>query len=236
MKMLFIHHSTGTNLINDGNLRTEIRKLNPTIEFWDHSYNLFSFLSKFLARFTHHKGLSDSNGEYTGRDYNIVLSNNSPREYAEIFGQDKNDLTLSAILSYDVVAFKSCYPTTKIESDDRLSEDIRLYDSIANNLKKYSENKFIILTPPQERRECTTFENAKRAKRLVNHMTSKEFLKGTTNISVFDFFSLLSDSDGFLKKEYCRLIPLDSHPNKKANETIAPIFAKFINDTVSNPN
>jgi hypothetical protein len=33
-----------------------------------------------------------------------------------------------------------------------------------------------------------------------------------------------------LKQEYAPLIPIDSHPNKKANKTIAPIFAKFIVD------
>jgi hypothetical protein len=48
------------------------------------------------------------------------------------------------------------------------------------------------------------------------------------NLFVFDFFQLLSDDYGYLKPEYTPLIWIDSHPNKKANKTIAPIFAKFI--------
>ena len=228
MRILFIHHSTGGNLIKEGGLRDEIKKLNSGVEFWDHSYNLFPMFPKLVAKYTHLKGLSDPQGKYTGKDYNIVLSNGSPKEYADIFGRDPHDATLKSILSYDLIAFKNCYPTTRITSGRQLSEDIKFYDAIRDSLKKYKNNKFVILTPPPARSETTTAQNAQRAQKLVAHMASGNFITPAPNVFIFDFFKLLSDGNGFLKKDYARKLFFDSHPNKKANKDIAPIFANFL--------
>ena len=176
-KILFIHHSTGGNLIKEGNLREEIRQLSPNVQFWDHSYNFLPI----LANFTHLKGLSDNAGKISGTDYNIVVSNN-----------------------------------------------IKYYKIIRDNLKKYPSKQFVVLTPPPARKETTNLENSERAKKLVDWLNSKEFSQDIPNIHVFDFYSLLADKDGFLKKEYTRLLPWDSHPNKKANKIVAPIFANYL--------
>ena len=223
-KILFIHHSTGGNLIKEGNLREEIRQLSPNVQFWDHSYNFLPI----LANFTHLKGLSDNAGKISGTDYNIVVSNNSPKEYADIVSRDPNDPTLKQILNYDVIAFKNCYPTTRITSDQQLENDIKYYKIIRDNLKKYPSKQFVVLTPPPARKETTNLENSERAKKLVDWLNSKEFSQDIPNIHVFDFYSLLADKDGFLKKEYTRLLPWDSHPNKKANKIVAPIFANYL--------
>ena len=227
-KILFIHHSTGGNLIKEGNVRKEIKKLNPHVEFWDYSYNLSPLLPMFLANHTHLKGLSDYQGKITGKDYAIVLSNNSPKEYADIFSRNPNDSTFKAILSYDMIVFKNCFPTTRIASDKQLAEDIQYYTTIRNSLMKYPNKQFILMTPPPSRRETTNAANAKRAMKLATFLTSQGFQKKASNIHVFDYFSKLSDSDGMLKKEYERLLPWDSHPNRKANLSISPIFAAYV--------
>lgn len=231
-KILFIHHSTGANLIREGKLRAELAKLNPDIEFWDHGYNLYNIFPTLLAKFTHHTGLRDNNGHITGHDYDIVLGNNSPREYAEIFARDASDSTLKQILGYDIIAFKNCYPTTKITSDSQLEENTGYYKSIRESLGKYPKKKFVLLTPPPLRRELTEPEYTNRAIKMVEWLKSKEFLRATTNIKVFDLFGLLTDEGGYLKKEYCRLLPMDSHPNKLANKTVAPLFAKYLTEMV----
>lgn len=227
-RILFIHHSTGGNLIKEGNLRDEVKKSDPTVELWDHNYNLFPIFTTLLANNTHLKGLSDAQGKVTGKDYNIVLSNNSPKEYADIFSRDPGDPTLKAILTYDVIAFKNCYPTTRITSDQQLEEDIKYYTIIRENLKKYPEKQFVLLTPPPARKETTNTEDAKRAMRLVAWLNSPDFLRGISNVYVFDFFGLLADKDGMLKKDYKRLLPWDSHPNTKANLAVAPALAEFM--------
>jgi hypothetical protein len=230
IKVLFIHHSTGGNLIKQGSLRQLIKKINPDIEFWDHGYNLYSnpTLAKLLATFTFHTGLSDDKGRMTGTDYNLVISNNSPKEYAEIFSRDKYDPTLQAILQYDIIAFKNCFPTTKIESEKQLNEYKEYYRIIRDQVKKYKDNRFILFTPPPLRQELTTEENASRAKQLIQFLNSKDFQSSTNNLFVFDFFSLLADETGYLKKDYTKLLYTDSHPNRKANKEIAPVFAKFL--------
>lgn len=226
--VLFIHHSTGGNLIREGNLREEIYKLDPTIQFWDHNYNLFPIFTKILATNTHLKGLTDNNANLTMRDYNIVLSNNSPKEYAEIFSRDSNDPTLKSILSYDLIAFKNCFPTTRIVSEQQLEEDIGYYKIIRDSVAKYPGKHFVLLTPPPERKETTNPENAKRAKRLVNWLQSNDFLANSANIHVFDLFGQLADGKGYLRQEYTRFFPRDSHPNKKANKAVAPLFATYL--------
>lgn len=227
-KILFIHHSTGGNLIREGNLRDEVAKLDSTVEFWDHNYNLFPIFTTLLANNTHLKGLSDARGKVTGIDFNIIVSNNSPKEYADIFSRDSSDPTLKSILSYDIIAFKNCYPTTRITSDPQLEEDIKYYTIIRDNLKKYPTKQFVLLTPPPARRETTNLNDAKRAMKLVAWLNSSEFQQGIKNIHVFDFFGLLADENGMLKKDYLRFFPWDSHPNKQANLVIAPVFADYL--------
>lgn len=228
MTVLFIHHSTGGNLIKEGHLREKLEQINPGIELWDHSYNLYPILPRLLAQFTHHKGLSDNKGHITGIDYKITLSNNSPKEYAEIFSRNPNDYTLKSILQYDVIAFKNCFPTTKIISDKQLQEYKKYYETIRDSVAKYKDKKFILLTPPPLRMDLTQKEYATRTQSLIQWLQSDRFLKYTKNLFVFDLFGLFADKEGYLKKEYTRFIPLDSHPNRKANETIAPLIIDYM--------
>lgn len=231
-KILFIHHSTGGNLIKEGNLQEEIKLLDSNIQFWDHNYNLYKTFPSLLALFTHHKGLTDNKGVITGKDFNIVLSNNSPKEYSKIFSRNTNDATLKAILNFDLIAFKNCYPTTRIASNQQLEEDIHYYEQIRDSLKKYSKKQFVLLTPPPARENTTNRENAHRARNLIDWLNSKEFLHGATNLHVFDFFGSLADKDGYLRKEYERFLSWDSHPNTKANKIISPIFAEYLTKIV----
>lgn len=232
-KVLFIHHSTGGLLLKNGNVRNLLRSKTDKYELWDHGYNLYPipfFITKLIAPVTFHSGLSDKNGQMVGMDYDIVISNNSPKEYAEIFSRDSNDSTLRTILEYDVVIFKNCYPTTKIVSDKQLESYKKYYISIRNSISCYPDRLFIAFTPPPVRREVTTSENATRARKLVAFMTSDEFVH--KNMKIFDFFDLLADSSGnnanMLKRTYTSPIPVDSHPNKRANREIGPKFVEFI--------
>jgi len=227
-RILFIHHSTGGNLIKEGNLRQKLTSVDPAVELWDHNYNLFPVFTRLLAHITHLRGLSDSKGRYTGKDYNITLSNNSPKEYAEIFSRDPNDKTLTSILSYDVIAFKNCYPTTRIKSDKQLIDNISEFTKIRDSVERFPKNQFILVTPPPARRETTNASQALRARQMVSVLNSLMFAHGIKNLHIFDLFNLLADTDGYLKKEYCRRIPWDSHPNRAANAFIAPLFATYL--------
>lgn len=229
IKIFFIHHSTGGLLITFGRIRKLLKERAPNIEFWDHGYNLYPslFLSKTLGHLTFRTGLSDGQGKMVGKDFDITVSNNSPKEYADIFNRSPEDLTLSNILKFDVVIFKNCFPTTKIETKEKLEEYKGYYSKIITGISRFP-NKFIIFTPPPLRSETTKPEWAKNARELSNWLINQE----RKNINIFNFFDLLADNASknanMLKREYCNLVPIDSHPNIKANREVGKIFVDFL--------
>ncbi|QQG42104.1 MAG: hypothetical protein HYV90_02190 [Candidatus Woesebacteria bacterium] len=229
IRVLFIHHSTGGLLIYFGKIRKLLKKVAPNIEFWDHGYDLYpSFLlSKILGRFTFRTGLTDGRGKMVGKDFKIVISNNSPKEYADIFNRSPEDFTLGNILKFDIVIFKNCFPTSKIETKEKLEEYKRYYSLIIQGLSRFP-NKFVIFTPPPLRHEVTKPEWAENARELSVWLASQK----QKNLAVFNFFDLLADKTGkntnMLKREYCSLIPVDSHPNIRANKAVGKIFVDFL--------
>lgn len=230
-KVLFIHHSTGGSLIFFGQLRKLLKEKAPNIELWDHGYNLYSpkILAPVFGPISSKTGLSDQNGKMIGKDFDINISNSSPKEYAEIFSRNPNNYTLRNILSFDIVIFKNCYPTTRIENKEKLEIYEKYYFKIMKSISIY-KNKFIVFTPPPLRREMTKYEWANNARELstfINHEVKKY-----NNIYSFDFFNLLSDSQGknvnMLKRQYCNILPFDSHPNIRANREVGVKFVDFL--------
>lgn len=230
-KILFIHHSTGGLLIFFGKLRRLLKEKDSNIEFWDHGYNLYSpkILSRIFGLLMFRTGLSDGNGKMTGKDFQIFISNNSPKEYAEIFSRNPNDFTLKNILSFDVVIFKNCFPTSKIETKEKLKEYKEYYSQILKNISNY-KNKFIVFTPPPLRCEMTKPEWAANARELTDFINVE--VKKYSNVFTFDFFDLLADSQGnnfnMLRRQYCNILPVDSHPNIKANRVVGKKFVDFL--------
>jgi len=237
--VLFIHHSTGGNLLNHGRVRDEIKKISSNIDLWDHNYNLNSFLPNIIAKakFLHRTGLSGPNGNITGIDYNINLNNNDPRDYERIFTSASEEETRNKILQFDIIIFKKCFPTSQIESDIKLENFKNSYLNIKNFIDSYPDKLFIIMTQPPLRSEVTNAENANRARNLSNWLQSIDFIGGKKNIKVFDFFALLADENGenqnMLKREYAPWFYRDSHPNIYANKTVATIFANFIANEIN---
>ncbi len=242
-KILFIHHSTGGLLIHQGKVREQLKEKAPEIEFWDHGYNLYKHFPQKLAdlaanKLTFHTGLSDARGNQTGKDFNINLTNNNPGDFEAIFtagSESGTELgnTLKNILDFDVIAFKNCFPTTKIDSTSRLEKYIKNYIAMRESFKKYPQKLFIPFTPPPLRKSMTKPEYATRAQDFAKWLKSEDFLKNQKNIAVFDFFNLLADEGGYLKPEYCNPLFFDSHPNKKANELNGKKFVQFLVDQIT---
>lgn len=92
------------------------------------------------------------------------------------------------------------------------------------------KNKFIVFTPPPLRQEMTKHEWAVNARELADFINNE--IKKYPNISSFDFFNLLADKEGsnahMLKRKYCSFIPVDSHPNIRANREVGKIFVDFL--------
>jgi len=217
-RVIFLHHSCGGNLIEQGGVREGLTALG--YEFYDHGYN--------------EEGLRLADGTYTGANFDVPGDNTDPDGFAEIFDQplhDPPDNTFSHLMLYDVIAFKSCFPVSNIWGDEQLAEYQSYYLSIRDRMDQYPDKIFVIVTqPPQVPAESDPAE-ATRARAFANWLQSDEYLSGHPNVFVFDFFGLLAGGDNFLRPEY-RLDEYDAHPNERANRDISPLFVSFIDQAV----
>jgi len=219
VRVIFLHHSCGHNLIEEGSVRQGLTALG--YEFYDHGYN--------------GDGLRLADGTWTGANFDIPGDNTDPDGLAELFSQPVNSPptnALSRLMEYDVIAMKSCFPTSNIWDDARLEELKGYYRTIRNRMVQYPDKTFIIVTQPPQVPGSTDASEAARARELADWLSSEEFLSGADNIFVFDFFDLLAGSDNMLKSEY-RFDNYDAHPNARANRTIGPLFVSFISDVIA---
>jgi len=218
VQVLFMHHSTGEGVIWQGGVREAFTALG--YDFWDHGYN--------------EEGLVDPTGNYLGVNWNVPGDNTDPDGWFNIFNQPVTDPpsnTFSHMLAYDVVIFKSCFPSSNIDSDAMFQEYQRYFLSMRDVMDQHPDTLFIPFTTPPLVPNETSTENAARARRWAEYLTSDEYLAGHPNIQVFDFFSHLADENGFLRAEY-RSDEWDSHPNEIANRAVGPVLVTFVDQAV----
>jgi len=218
-RIIFLHHSCGQNLIEQGGVREGLTALG--YEFYDHGYN--------------GDGLRLADGSYTGTNFDVPGDNTDPDGLAAIFAQplhDPPDNTFSHLMQYDVIAFKSCYPVSNIWGDEHLAEYQSYYLSIRDRMDQYPDKIFIIVTQPPQVPAESDPEEAARARAFANWLQSDEYTSGHPNVFVFDFFGLLAGDDNFLRPEY-RTDEYDAHPNERANRDIGPLFVEFIDQAIN---
>jgi len=218
-RIIFLHHSTGAGLIEQGDVRQRLTDLG--YEFCDHGYN--------------DDGLVLADGASAGRDFDVPDDNTDPDGFADVFAQplhDPPDNTFSHLMQYDVIAFKSCFPVSNIESDEQLAAYKSHYLSIRDRMDQHPDKVFIVLSPPPEIPADTDPEAAARARAFADWLASDEYLAGHPNVFAFNFFDLLADpSTNMLRADY-QADEHDAHPNELANRTIGPLFADFIDRSV----
>ena len=217
-RVIFLHHSTGESLIEEGDVREGLTALGH--EFFDHGYN--------------DDGLRLADGSYTGTHFDVPGDNTDPDGFAEIFAQplhDPPDNAFSHLMQYDVIAFKSCFPASNIGDDAQLAQYRSYYLSIRDRVDQYPGKLFIVLTPPPQVPNNSDAEEATRARAFANWLKSEEYRAGRSNVFVFDFFDILAGPDSFLRPEY-RVDEYDGHPNERANREIGPVFVDFIDQAI----
>jgi hypothetical protein len=221
--VIFLHHSTGRNLIRQGAVRE--RLTDAGFQFFDHDYN--------------YEGLIGPDGTRTGYSYGIPNDNTDPDGFARLFSQHVYPWPINAfsgLMQHEVIAFKSCFPASNVASDEQLEQYKAWYLGIREVMKRYPDHVFIVVTPPPLNPAATTPEAAARARSFAVWLQSDAFLAGHSNIYTFDLFGLLAEDDpaspdrNMLRAEYRE--GNDSHPNELANQTIGLLFADFIVDVV----
>jgi hypothetical protein len=209
--VIFLHHSTGHNLITEGNVRPLLTELG--YQFWDHGFN--------------HVGLVRPDGTPAQAQYRIPGSlgrgNTDVDGLAELFSQPVTDPpsnAFSRLLQHEVLIFKSCFPNSAIKSETMREQFQAWYLEMRDAVDQHPNRVFILVTTPPLHPLATNPDEAARARAIADWLKSDAYLKGHPNLFVFDFFDLLAPDEP------------DSHPNQLANETIGPLFVKSIDEAV----
>lgn len=221
--VIFLHHSTGRNLIRQGGVRERLTEAG--FQFWDHDYN--------------YEGLIRPDGTRTGYSYGIPSDNTDPDGFARLFSQRLYPWPVNAfsgLMQHEIIAFKSCFPVSHIISDEQLAQYKAYYRQIREVMDRHPDRVFIVVTPPPLNPATTDAEAAARARTFANWLKSDEFLAGRPNVFTFDFFDLLAEGDPSASDSNMLRVAYregrDSHPGALANQTIGPLFADFIGEAV----
>jgi hypothetical protein len=220
--LFFLHHSTGRNLINSGNVREYLADYNAQngsdFVFWDHDYN--------------YVGLREGAGDYVPWIYDIPDDNTDPIGLYNLW-TTANAARDSILANHDVIAFKSCYPASAISTPQLLAQYKIWYLAIRSVLDQYPDKTFVVMSIPPLHRLATDVTEADNARAFANWLKSAEYLQGHPNIVCFDLFDTLAAPDtpgvptrNMLRYEYERNhSTTDSHPNNAANAVVGPLFA-----------
>lgn len=217
--VIFLHHSTGHNLIEEGGVRQRFREAG--YDFWDHGYN--------------GTGLRRPDGSYANYSYRIPDDNTDPDGLANLLAQRAYGLPLnafSALLQHEVIVFKSCFPASQIESDDQLALYKAYYLNMRDVMDAHPDRVFVVMSPPPLNPAATDSEAAARARAFARWLQSDEYLAGHPNVFAFDLFGHLAEDDpaspdyNMLRAAYRE--GTDSHPNHAANQIVGPLFADFV--------
>ncbi len=196
-RFLFIHHSCGENWLRDG-LRQLLEK----------------------------EGFQVGHATYGD---GVVGEATDPCDWPEKFGQNMKKVLSFGLPkgeNYEVVMFKSCFPASNIESDEQTAEYKRYFNQIGKAFRKENKVFFIACTAPPLVPNESSRANAKRARRF-NNWLKNEWAPQFLNVAVFDFYGVLSDNKGFLRKPY-RVDEYDSHPATLGNKAATKKFVPFI--------
>jgi hypothetical protein len=201
-RFLFIHHSTGSGFLDEGNMRQML--IDSGLDVHDRTYG------------------DGWVGDHTDPpDFPVTFTNH----FDDMISWDLPDGQ-----KYDIVAFKSCFPASNIASDEQLKQYKDYYATIKSVTSKHPETLFIAFSTPPLVPGDTSPENAARARAFANWLVN-DYQTGEPNLRVYNLFDLLADSSGFLKKEF-RRDEEDSHPNPDANKAVAADFTKWLSELI----
>ncbi len=219
--LFFLHHSTGRNVIAEGDVRDCIAAHNAqhgtAYAFWDHDYNAL--------------GLTGPDGVKPGVSYQIPGDNTDPDGLLALWttSNGARDLILQ---NHQVVAFKSCYPASNIETDAELAARMQWYLQMRDVFDQHPGRVFVVMSQPPRHRLATNTAEAARARAFADWLCSDDYLAGHPNVVAFDLFDLLAAPDdgsaaaNRLRYAYERShSDGDSHPNAAANAATGPAFA-----------
>jgi hypothetical protein len=217
--VLFIHHSVGRGVLVHGAVRKRMAQQQRAIpvRLWDHDYNW--------------RGLRGPDGRRHGKAFPVLDDNTYPDGLLHFFEAASEDPSLREQLSrYDAIIMKSCFPNSRIESDEDFALMQERYRSIAEHVTSLGIVPAIVTSPPVRAGRIDPAVARRAAGMAEWLMTEGPF------VHRFDLFSLLAETDrgmetyGMLASENANLLWIDSHPKIRASRRIGKPFAAFVQE------
>ncbi len=208
----FIHHSVGQNLWSRGPLIVELYRQNYMP--FDMTYTEGKVDGYVIGD---HTDIPDWPTDFNTPKYFQVMYTWELKKPGE---------------HHDIMAFKSCFPNSNIDSEAKLEEFKKDYMSLLPTFKAHPEVLFIPFTTPPLNPAATNKANAARARKLANWL-KYEYSARLPNVIAFDFFDILANppddptEPNMLRKEYRS--GTDSHPTKAGDQAVTAAFLPFLN-------
>ena len=239
VRVIFLHHSCGSNLITEGSVREWFTANNT--DFWDHGYN--------------GDGLTNQDGVSLGYSYDVPSDNTFADGLDDIFQQNDKDPStcfkkflhgtdgIDCGLEFDLFIIKACFPENWNPTPDDAYQRFLHYRNIRDRCDDFPNRIFIIVTAPPLNNdvEIGNLEgNNITRKYCWDYMTNGTFLEGHSNCFVWDWNYLLSNhtpsSDDYcgLREDYQIIEYEDSHPNYLANSQHGQLFVNFTLSAINN--
>lgn len=213
LSMVWLHHSTGDNLLAGGLLQA-LRANN--IDFHDINYEE-AVVEGYVI------------GDHTDPP-DFPKTFNTPAYFARVRGWERTDGK-----PHDIIMFKSCYPASDIESDAKLDQYKKWYDSLLPTFRANPEILFIPMSTPPRVKRRTDADDAARARSFARWL-STEYATDLKNVQVFDLFHALAILEG--KPDQNTLAPqfamaaTDSHPTAAGARAVTRLFIPWLNRAI----
>jgi hypothetical protein len=213
LTLMWHHHSTGDSILSGGLL--EALKRN-NIAFYDINYEEATVDGYVI-------------GDHT--DPSDFPKNFNTPEYFEVI----KSWELDGDKQHDIVMFKSCFPASNIENEKMLEDYKGYYNTLLPTFKANPDIMFIAMSTPPLVKAETTPENAARARRWAEWITT-EYAKDVKNVQVFDLFGALAIREG--KPNANTLAPQfaegehDSHPSTAGAAAVTRMFIPWFNRAI----
>lgn len=217
-KIIFLHHSTGQNVFNYGNVKDYLKKHNKK-----HKTNYSIVDRKYPAS----KPYGWKNYPY---DYwNIWVNHAGNKKY-------KNEETLEILTkAYDVIIWKHCFPVSRlsntgkgnIKSESKTLANYKLqYNALKKKMRDFPNNRFIVWTGAVMTKASLNESQAKTMKKFITWVKN-EWDEPGDNIFIWDFYKLETNGGLYLAQSNAKS-SRDAHPSEAFCKRVAPLFANRI--------
>jgi len=230
-KIIFLHHSTGKSIW--------LGKTNRYINKLTGKSDVGEYFKKYNAK--------------NGTEYQIIERNfpkvapygwkNDPFDYYNIWVKNAGDKPYMAeptleILTkeYNLIIFKHCYPSSRIEpdifppnidSDFKSIQNYKLqYNALKSKMHQFPKNKFILWTPAVMIKSQMTEEEAIRTREFYNWLMN-EWKEQDDNIYIWDFYKYETEGGLYFSDKYAESTD-NSHPGRVFSERLSPVFSQFV--------